>query len=1069
MSFVIVQHLSRNYESNLEIILGRSTAMPVVFLEEDTNLVANTVYIKSPNQEIEVKEERITLSPRPENDDEIYLPIDDFFFDLAEKRGKYGIAIVLSGMGSDGSRGIKAIKEQGGVVLVQSTNSAQFSGMPGSAIRSDVADFIGSPKDIANILVTYTEKKSLLKTLDKPAKAGKRGFDTYMSQVLEVVQSYKKIDFSLYRPSTIRRRIEKRLLIHPASSPEAYLQALREDPKELEILSQSFLIGVTRFFRDHDAFDILCEQIIPEITEKKKDPGPIRIWVPACSTGEEAYSIAMALSEHLLEKNLDLDFKVLASDLDPIAISTASKGLYASSISADVPKVYLSRYFSSSLGHYRVIPELREKVLFAVQNLLTDPPFIHIDLISCRNFLIYVNAEAQNHVISNFHFSLEPEGILFLGPSESLGRMSRFFVPINRRWKMFSRKALKNEKIGEYSTKLISEQRQMPSTTTPDFLNASAITPLNEVDMLDDQYARYLSDQFAPPGFFVNEKYEIRYINGALKDFFSFPKNHANFTLGKVLNTELSAMFRAAVDAILGDESETPREEISIGDFQAGNTKYSARIRRVSLPEINEKLAWILVEDLEEAQTELANGSDQFVSPNNLLERKISDLEAKLIGSQRRAKRLLSELEATNEELQTSNRELIASNEEMQSANEELQSVNEELHTVNQELQNKNDQLKTLNNDINQLLENTDIGTIFLDEDIIIRRFTTSVRKQFDLTESDIGRPLASFSSNIKGLDLNKLCRQVLQTNRKLEKEIVDDRGDSYIVRILPYRGYQGDRTIGLILNFIDITDLVEARLLLKQTAAKFEALLQNSTDTIMVVDARGRVQQINHWLEPEPRTQKIVGTYLIDLIENDGERMQLQDALRRALDEGLATKKILRISDRDNLNLYAEFCLLPGGTDEDQTEEASQEYAILIIRNVSPEMHEKLETVALLNQYRAQLKESQNQAGIMDLKGNIIDLNRSTQASMSTDDFIQKSVYDFLTDSGRAKIDAAFGALKRGSTSETVHYQADDLNLKEPLAEVTVNYTPLMINGEIVCVLVKNITDDAGSQNDPE
>lgn len=1065
MAFVIVQHLSMDHESNLAMILTRSTGLEVLFLTEDITPEPNTIYIRPPDKEVNVAGGRLCLSPREQSDNRVYLPIDHFLMSLAYDQESYAIAVILSGMGSDGSRGIKEIKEKGGIVLVQSPESAQFSGMPSAAIRYEVADKVGPPAELAKTIDSIAKREADPNQSKVFLNIPPNEFDEFVGRIIKRINQEFKMDFSRYRSSTIRRRIEKRLLIHEIEKPSEYLRLLFTDQEELRILAQSFLIGVTRFFRDPSAFEILENKIIPQLAAMATPRTPIRIWVPSCSTGEEAYSIGMIVDNYLSTHKPQLEFKILASDLDPKAIQVAGEGFYQDNVQADIPARFLEKYLDSTYGGFRIVPKLRDKILFAVQNLLTDPPFIHIDLLSCRNFLIYVDAEAQTRVLSNFHFALNPEGFLMLGPSESLGQLQRAFFTIDRRWKIFTRKP-----TGKKELPFSGNREPLPenvvsrlSLSRKRFLSEQAEEEVHLVPSLDlpmgdqDHFAQFLSGQYAPASIFVDKKYRIRYINGNLDDFFHFPKNFAELVLGKVLDAKISALLQAGVDSLLSADNNQ-ENELTIDSLEVKEIIYEATLREVVFERLSDRFVMIQIKKV--SLIENSEGKPTKINPDQLLQRRVHSLEERLILSEQRGRRLLNELETTNEELQTSNRELLASNEEMQSTNEELQSVNEELHTVNQEMQSKNDQLKTLNNDINHLLESTEIGTIFLDGDLIIRRFTPSIRQQFDLKQSDISRPLSSFSSSFVDLNLADRCRSVLSNLERYEEEIMDRHGKSYLLRILPNQGPDAD-TVGLIVTFIDISDLVETRIQLSETAAKYEVLLNNFEDTIAIVNQTARIEQVNRWLSPGSSAAEIIGCYVVDLIESDAEQIRFHNALRQVFDNGVTVRDVFKISTTGAEKIYAEISfLLNPGRDLDGRAK-TEDTAILIMRDVSETVKEQKRNRELIEEYREKLKESNSQGGLMDLAGNILDLNKSRQKDMTAEDFIQRSVHDFLTETGSAKIMAAFDKLKNGSFREIVHYLEEDTILSDGQGGMDVAYEPIISNGEIICVLVKNLNDN--------
>ncbi|WP_026231928.1 CheR family methyltransferase [Neolewinella persica] len=1058
LAFVIVQHLSIDYDSNLAVILSRATEMKVTFLREDTAPRPNTVYIRPADKELTVKKGRLLLSPREQENDYVYLPIDHFLLSLAVDQESYGIAVILSGMGSDGSRGLKAVKESGGIVLVQSPHSAQFSGMPAAAIRFEVADYIGSPKELAQTITSIALREPGPNQVKVFQELAQPEFEGFIAEIIRRINEGLTMDFSHYRPSTIRRRIEKRLLIHMIDQPTDYLELLDSKEEELQILAQSFLIGVTRFFRDPQAFELIERKVLPQLVASAVPDRPLRIWVPACSTGEEAYSIAMVLDDYLSVHGKGLDYKILASDVDPKAIKVAGEGFYQENIFADIPERYLKKYLQHTHGGYRVVPRLREKILFAIQNLLTDPPFIHIDFLSCRNFLIYIDAAAQAGILSNFHFSLNPEGFMMLGPSESLGRMQQAFSSIDRRWKIFTPRPIEKRHLDLSKRSRLSIAARENNVGMEDNIINQVSSRENYRASNFDEFAQYLAGQYAPACLFLNQAFEIAYINGNLDAVLHFPKFHTEFVLDKVLDNNTVTLLRAGIDALFSSENQDANSEISVDALDIKGITYQAMLSQVELDSYPGKLVMIQISP----KTLLSEDENpgKPLKADQLLQRRIHTLEERLILSEQRARKLLTELEATNEELQTSNRELLASNEEMQSTNEELQSVNEELYTVNQEMQFKNEQLKTLNNDINQLLESTEIGTIFLDRDMIIRRFTPSIRRQFDLHETDISRPLSAFSSSFTDLHLTDNCRQVLDTRQRYEEEIIDSSGRHYLLRILPHLIPDKDEGIGLIITFIDINELVEARQELSETAAKYEVLLNYSENSIALVSQRARIEQINRWISPDVPVENLLGAYIVDVIEDDVEQLKFHNALRSVFDEKVAITEKIKISGEGESAVYAEITFIPNPARTNGSHGSREDQAILIMRDVSSEVIELQNTLTLLEQYRKRLRATETQAGLMDLDGNILDLNKSHEPYKGPEDFIQKNIREFLTESGWELIKEALSRIENGSYREVVVYQKEDLTISGYGDSLAVAYEPVISGGEIICVTVTNMDE---------
>ena len=1058
LAYVIVQHLANDHESHLAELLARRTRLPIEIITAETVVEANTVYLRPPQIEIKIEGASIIPYKRITEGSEAYYPIDRFLVSLAEQRNEKAIAVILSGMGTDGTRGIDTVKERGGMVLIQSPDSAQFTGMPDSAIRQDNADLVGSPSELAERLVDMARLEGKIRQ-ELAEEAGSHN-STLISELLRLIRNKENLDFTQYRLANIQRRVEKRMLVNRSTSNEAYLELVRSDVSERQTLAQSFLIGVTRFFRDEAAFKVLEEQIIPDLFSNANGGQPIRIWIPACSTGEEAYSVAMLLEEYRRKHDIELDFKLLASDIDKEATKAANRGYYSGAITADVPEHLLQRYFTPELGGYRIANSLRDRILFAVQNLIHDPPFIKIDLIVCRNFLIYVNVEAQARVLSTFHFSLNPTGFLFLGPSESLGKLGNAFSVIDRRWKVFTRRphdSLPLPSLARARVQGNGEAEQnglVAAIPRPD--ESTLPSPLQLTDpasfpMVRDPFAQYLADRYAPASLFVNEQYEIIYINGNVDGLLTFPRQHASFNLERVLDTEVFTILREAVDTVLAKKTEGDYEEVTVPDLRLRGSSYSTRVQSTTLYDFPGRLAVII---MRAADQPLDNGTatrpGRTASSDQLVRRRIQSLEEQLLQSNLKTQKLLSELEATNEELQTSNRELLASNEEMQSTNEELQSVNEELYTVNNEIQVKNEQLKLLNNDINRLLESTEIGTIFLSENLEIRRFTPTIRKQFDLHESDIGRPIASFSSSFPNLELATKCQRVLDDLNRYEEEIIDNSKRHFLLRVLPYRGIQPSES-GLVVTFINISDLVDTRTRLEDMANKYQALLLHSEETILIVGGNGKIKEANKWMEDNYDADDLSDLYFSDLLESNDQRALFEKSLRKVIDDN--SPEHIRLSLRGVLpgGLHTDMAIIPAHRDEKSEKEYDQPEVLVILRDVSEQLRNEYYTQTVIDDYRQLLDKDDILGGLLDLSGNIVYLNRSVNPEVAAEEFMKHKVQDYLAPSGITKFERMMERLTNGSFEESVQYLPEDLLIAPQKESGTlITYRPIISEGEI-------------------
>ncbi len=1054
LAYVIVQHLSIDHESHMAELLRRQTTMEVVSVTNSEMVRPNVVYVRRPKEELKVNGARLEVVDRITEGVDAFYPIDRFFISLAQERQERSIGLILSGMGTDGSRGVDAIKEKGGLIMIQSPLSAQFTGMPNSAIQHISADLVAPPEQLAQRLAEVVELERTVIWEDKEDIGG----TSQVRALVKLIQRKTGLDFSQYRPSTIRRRIEKRMLIAQIASNQEYLDFVTGDAEECETLAQSFLIGVTRFFRDREAFEQLREKVIPELFAHAVEHQPVRVWIPACSTGEEAYSMALMIEEYLRENGLHYEYKILASDVDPTAVQVADRGYYFEHITADLPADLLGRYFHREVGGYRIKRRVRDRILFAVQDLLHDPPFIRVDLISCRNFLIYINVEAQARILSTFHFALNPNAFLLLGPSESLGKLQNAFSTVDRRWKLYSRRpndSVSLPSIARAQSSGASVQGGRSSPTDDRYgVHDEDPTPLpsNQTafasNMVRDPFAQYLADRYAPITLFVDAKYEIVYINGDVDGLLHFPRQHASFNLKRVLDTEVSSILSSVVDTLLIGGKKEELSEVNIPDVRLRDRAFSVSAKSARLSDRADLLVAVILHPVEVDEQD-EEGIAKQTSSDELIRRRIQSLEEQLLQSNMRTQKLLSELEATNEELQTSNRELLASNEEMQSTNEELQSVNEELYTVNNEIQQKNEQLKLLNSDINNLLESTEIGTVFLDDNLLIRRFTPSIHKQFDLHASDVGRPISAFTSSFSEINIAAKCRGVLASLTRYEEEITDDKGQEILIRILPYRSQEETKS-GLVVTFININDLAEARRELMDMATKYQALLQYSQDTIVIVGSTGKMQEINKWLEKDTDKDELIGTYFVDRIEDYNQRALFEAALRKVFDEQQPNHLQLTLKGSIPTGMHLDLTFI-SAHENISGDQVPNPQVMLIMRDISAQITDAHYTKNIIQEYRTRLEQKTTFGGLMDLEGNIIYINDSGVPELGTENFVNHKVTDFLSPSGRVKFKRAIERLANGSFKEEILYSPDDLTIP-PVTDIgtRVTYHPIIADNEV-------------------
>ncbi len=835
MAFVLVQHLDPSHVSLLTEILQRATVMPVAEAADEILVESNHVYVIPPNRDMAIFHRKLQLSvpnePRGQR-----LPIDSFLQSLAEDQRENAIGIILSGTGSDGTRGLCAILGAGGVTLVQEPTTAKYNGMPSSAIQAGCATKV-LPVDKMPAALQLGARQ--LSDHDQAPNDPKRA--SGMSHILMQLRTKTGHDFSLYKENTIIRRIERRMLHHAIVDMNVYARFLKENPVEATALFQELLINVTSFFRDADAFVVLREAILPELCKDKLEHSTFRAWVAGCATGEEAYSIAILLREWMEKSRREFRVQIYGTDLDDETIAIARAGIYSSNITQNVTPERLRRFFTKEdAGGYRIKKEIREMVVFAIQNVLKDPPFIKLDLLSCRNLLIYLGSELQNQLIPTFHYALRPGGILFLSPSESIGNHTDLFSPVNRKWK-FYRTIHSVAASRAVMTKVLTWTAGVGEKSPEEVVIKPKETNFAELTR------RVLLQCFAPASVVTDLKGDIFYVYGETGKYLRPAPGQASLNVVEMAREQLELELRAAIRAAATEGTPILGKEVQIKS-NGGFTTIELSVRPLSY---------------DSNQSFLLISFQEVVSPNNVKSRssqdakpaelgRIEELERELAYLKENYRATLEEQQASNEELKSANEEMQSTNEELQSTNEELetskeelQSVNEELITVNSELQSKIEQLAGMQNDMKNLLDNTHIGTVFLDESLIIRRFTRDAAAIYRLVSTDVGRPLSDIKSSIAGEELLIQARIVLETLMPFEQEVQTDSGIWYLVRIQPYRTL--DNVIdGVVLTFTDINKRIKAETDMQLTRDLAESVVDTVDKPLLVMDGDLKVISAN-------------------------------------------------------------------------------------------------------------------------------------------------------------------------------------------------------------------------------
>lgn len=791
-AFVIVQHLSPDHKSLMPELLSRHTTMSVKEAREGDEVAPNHVYLIPGVKNIQIKQGKLELTKRPPSN-QINFSIDIFFNSLAVEQKERAIAIILSGTGSDGTKGAKAIKEIGGTVFVQSPETSGFDGMPKSAISQGLADYVLSPKEMGNELVEFVSHPNY--AYPKPTNFSDN--DESLMRILKIIKNHTGYDFSSYKKPTLFRRTAKRISITKSQTVENYIDYLHNNSNEKFLLTQEYLIGVTKFFRDQKAFEILKNEVIPKIVSNKSKEETIKIWTVACSTGEEAYSITILLEDYLQKNDLDIHYKIFATDLDDRGIEVATKGIYNQSIESEVPPEILSKYFVKKENKYQIHPSIRKNIIFSKHDILQNPPFSKMDLVSCRNMLIYMENNIQLQVLSSIHYALNLNGYLFLGSSENLGVLSKNFEEVNGKWKIY--KNILSERITNINMDDIWKIEKEGNTRFHSQRSGISIE-----DKIAKSINKLLMDELCAVSVCIDENFEIIHASGKLKKYIQYPDEGYTNNLLKMLPDELNIPIGASIRK-LSNSNDTIQKNIRlITDDKLKHIRLI--ICAFNIISIHSRSYLITI--IEEFDREITDDDKIALKPNIISDdNQIMELKEALSETRENLQSTIEELETSNEEMQATNEELLASNEELQSTNEELQSLNEELHTVNAELQEKNIQLTELNSDVENLMKNINIGTIFLDRDFKIRKYTPSIHEHFQLRIEDIGRSISHFSGTLGGKDIIKFSKEVIRTLQPYKKEVKNTTDHWFMMQIFPYRSQQ-DSIKGVVINFIDIHEL---------------------------------------------------------------------------------------------------------------------------------------------------------------------------------------------------------------------------------------------------------------------
>jgi len=819
MAIVIVQHLDPTHQGIMPELLQRGTRMKVAQVKDRTKVQPGCVYVIPPNRDMSILHGSLYLF-EPSAPRGLRLPIDFFFRSLAKDQGEHCVGVILSGMGTDGTLGLKAIKEASGVVFVQEPGSAKFDGMPRSAVDTGLADVIAPAADLGRRLVLVCGHAERMALTNPDLEQNKQ---TALEKIAILLRAQTGHDFSLYKKSTLYRRIERRMAVHQIDKITQYVRFLQENLQERELLFNELLIGVTSFFRDPDAWAVLKEKALPALLESHPEGGQLRAWTPGCSTGEEAFSLAIAFREAIeeLRPSANYSLQIFATDLDASAVEKARQAVFPANITADLSPERLRRFFiKEENGRYRAGKEIREMVTFAPQNAIMDPPFTRLDILICRNLLIYLGPELQKKLFPLFHYSLNPGGVLFLGSAETVGAFADHFTALDSKSRLYRR--------SDSAVRL--ESVEFPSTFRGPRAGAASVEQspkaVANLQMLADEV---LLQRFAPPAVLVNGQGDILYISGRTGNYLEPAAGKTNWNIFAMAREGLQHELAGACRKALRQKLPVVLHGLNVRTNGHRHT-IDLTVQALENPAGLRGLLMVVFTDVPLVPARKPHGRADK-SPAHLAEREgeIQRLRAQVRTTQEEMQTSQEELKATNEELQSTNEELQSTNEELTTSKEEMQSLNEEMQIVNSELHAKLDELSHASNDMKNLLNSTDIATLFLDRDLRLRRFTTQTSRIIKLIPGDLGRPVTDIASDLIYPEIAEDVQEVLRTLVFVEKAVTTRDGRWFRTRVMPYRTVD-DKIDGVVITFTDLTKSKNLEAQLRETQVGLEERVARQT-----------------------------------------------------------------------------------------------------------------------------------------------------------------------------------------------------------------------------------------------
>ncbi|SDS26627.1 CheR family methyltransferase [Christiangramia echinicola] len=900
-AYVVIQHLSPDYKSMMGELLSKNTNLPIVQITDEMEVKSGHVYLIPPVNNLILEGDRLILTDKP-NNQTLNLPIDMFFESMAKQRKEKSIGIVLSGTGSDGTRGVRAIKENDGMVMVQDPSEAKFDGMPKSAINTGLVDYILSVDEMGPELIEFISAPPIFHFKDGDVQYDEKE----LNKILNYIDKQAGLDFREYKYATLARRVARRVNICKCKNLKEYYEYLTSNEEEVEILYREFLIGVTKFFRDDKVWERLRNDVFPELIEGVSDGGTLKIWDVACSTGEEAYSFAMCIHEEMEKQGKNLEIKIFATDISQPHLDIGSKGIYPESIVADVSKEFLLKYFLSKSNGYQVSEKIRRTVIFSRHNIIKNPPFSNMDMVVCRNLLIYFQNSIQKKAMNMLHYALKEDGILVLGTSESVHSHKENFAEIDRKWKIYRNiqpsTRIKNG-ISHASANDSMNAGLLENKTDRDRkkFRTQASNPIKQ--KLQSELNETILEQFGGASVFVDSDYNILQAVGEFRKYANLPLSGFSINLLDMLDQDLKYIVQSTFNKAYKEQKRVVYRDILI-ESKDGDIGADIVIKPFTDHSLEGETNYVITFIEKELNFEKVEQVAK-ISPSNQTKEYVTSLENELKSTKEELQTSLEEIETSNEELQAANEELLASNEELQSTNEELQSVNEEINTVNAENIQKMDDLAALNADMNNLLKSTEIGVIFLDSSLKIRKFTPAIKKHFSLINGDIGRPIDNFTNSF-GLTRKQSfldrCHKVLDTGKILEKHIVSREGKNYLQRISPYMD-SNNEIDGVVISFIDIENIQKSKEKLIASEQRFKSFYEDDPVLHISVDPKNsRIVQCNRKAVQKlgfDSKEDLIGKAIHELFDKNSQltAMKLKSSIKKTgelvnLEQNMITNK---------------------------------------------------------------------------------------------------------------------------------------------------------------------------------